>query len=498
MGKTPRLDKYTRLLARFHETSLFLGQLGKAHGPRYELAYTSGNASCTRQRFLQCLAFICDFKKGGISTTALAVEDANECYRFWVASNGTANKLVPFLREVLQRLGHVTKLSKDEHARIEAELGQKCIQFAQDRLKKEARLFFAFVDKGLLGLEASSPHDDGELTLWIRNFRDWPKDDHVQVCNLAYEATRHAMMHKLNMRVKQSSSSQSYDLMTLRHRLGRLAAHVRAVKHLVSDATRLQPPMLDVFEVHQVPLREAAQPPGADSLTTLPLIMKRMGVEDADRLELETCLVTLNHSLRMEANIQETLSDARFKTQIHAEVQLLDHFHLEKLRFVEGDRFVTCSKPACWCCFLYFRHHPARPVEPETNGNLHEKWGLVALARGSDDVRWPEQRNLLIKMIHDMRVVAVDKMRTLVSRRPYFPDSFSGITPLEAASSLDDDSSEDDDAANDTSTGFLATLSSISLEDPNSTPIISSPGSETEEEYGLSTEKDSSEGVRLF
>ncbi|PHH82581.1 hypothetical protein CDD82_5506 [Ophiocordyceps australis] len=530
MGKTPRFDKYTRLLARFYETSLLLGQLGKAHGPRYQLLYASSDPGDTRRRFLQNLAFICDFKKGGISTTAVAVENTDECYKFWVASNGVSHKIVPFLREVLQRLGRVVQLSTDEHDAMEAELGQRCIQFAQDRLKKEARLFFAFVDKALSGLEASRAHDDdgqstpfslsrrlsccktltltrsihvykdSELASWIREFRDWPKDDDFQVCSLAYQATRHAMMHKLNLRVKENTSQQTFDLTTLRHRLGRLAAHVSAVKHLVSDATRLQPPMLDVFEVHQVPLREATQPPVADGLTTLPSILKRMGVDDAGRLELESCLMTLNHSLDIEAKMQATLNDAKFKTQIHAEVQLLDHFHLEMLRFVDNDRFVACSKPACWCCFLYFGHHPAKPVKPETNGNLHEKWGFM-VARGADDAAWHEQRGILIKMIHEMRDVALSKMRTIAGPRWDFPDSFSGITPSEPASHLDDDddcSEEDDDESNVTSVGVLSTLSSTSLEDFDSTPVASSPDSETGEEFDLNTGLDSKQGTRLF
>jgi OTT_1508-like deaminase len=46
------------------------------------------------------------------------------------------------------------------------------------------------------------------------------------------------------------------------------------------------------------------------------------------------------------------------KTRVHAELQVVDYFSRKKLEFVGGDKYVGCSKPACYLCYRWISLHP--------------------------------------------------------------------------------------------------------------------------------------------
>lgn len=140
-SKVPRLDPYVRLLSRFYETLILLFFIGKVQGPHLTINHDPSSLVATRRRFLKNLAFVCDFKKGGHSTAAIAVEEDGNCYRFWLASNEGANeRVVQFLVSVLEQLKHILSLDLDQRERHEAEFAERCANFSTPRLKKERRL----------------------------------------------------------------------------------------------------------------------------------------------------------------------------------------------------------------------------------------------------------------------------------------------------------------------------------------------------------------------
>ena len=52
---------------------------------------------------------------------------------------------------------------------------------------------------------------------------------------------------------------------------------------------------------------------------------------------------------QLEASIEKT---RKIETRVHAEILIIDHFQRNKLKFLNGHRYIGCSKPAC-----YFCHH---------------------------------------------------------------------------------------------------------------------------------------------
>ncbi|KAH6722575.1 hypothetical protein BKA61DRAFT_702089, partial [Leptodontidium sp. MPI-SDFR-AT-0119] len=47
-----------------------------------------------------------------------------------------------------------------------------------------------------------------------------------------------------------------------------------------------------------------------------------------------------------------------FKPRVHAELNLLECFYTKRLAFVDDNRFIGCSKPACYYYYHYICLYP--------------------------------------------------------------------------------------------------------------------------------------------
>ena len=107
----PRLDPHKRLLSRFYEPLVLLHVLDRnsaqpiSHCPSEDQATCSLQLRELRRNFLEQLAYICDFSKGGDTVTAIALEAHPSGVIYWVASNeGPCKRVILFLHETLDLL----------------------------------------------------------------------------------------------------------------------------------------------------------------------------------------------------------------------------------------------------------------------------------------------------------------------------------------------------------------------------------------------------------
>jgi hypothetical protein len=137
----PRLDPQQRLLSRFYEPLVLLYTLGRTRGerpravmpPQDHFAYLP--LTDLRRAFLNDLAYMCDYDKGGETVTAIGVQSTPQKHIFWVASNaGSKTKIIDFLRSLLTQLMDVS--AAPDVAKLAAELALQCITFATPRIKK--------------------------------------------------------------------------------------------------------------------------------------------------------------------------------------------------------------------------------------------------------------------------------------------------------------------------------------------------------------------------
>lgn len=145
----PRFDPYTRLLHRLFEPLILLSVLGVTRGAHSTTTQRdAGPNDKARRRLLQNLSYMCDFDKGGPSTTSIGLEEQEDRYNFWVSSNKAfAEKIVSFLDSIIEYLRDMTKMETKPTEDTVRTLVNKSIIFAKKRITKESRLFSQAINR---------------------------------------------------------------------------------------------------------------------------------------------------------------------------------------------------------------------------------------------------------------------------------------------------------------------------------------------------------------
>lgn len=183
---------------------------------------------------------------------------------------------------------------------------------------------------------------------------------------------------------KSSKDAMHNAFRSVRHDIGRLGHHFRAVDTLLAYALRL-PETFDDYAVCGISTPPKSALPPADVMTTLGSIIVRMlpaGSPDLDRHQ--QALKEMDTKYNLSQRFIEAYTDANLKPRGYAELQVLEHFHARTLSFAGADPFISCSKPACFCCLLYFRHHPRHFVEPVSHCKIYLSWRPPDLETESD------------------------------------------------------------------------------------------------------------------
>jgi hypothetical protein len=282
-----------------------------------------------------------------------------------------------------------------------------------------------------------------ELASWLEGFQYRNDLTFHDLCILAFDQ-RHSpeayQLERLSVPGETTSGpfTECKPFKDARHYLGRLANHVRVVNQLMEDSRRLQN-LLDSFHVGLIPVPEAVPLPPYDGHITLESILGRMLHNDDPRrqqmAEIMSTLRRIGPAPGIEANIIEAFKKQDMTPQVHAEVQLLEFFSPVgdggvRRKFAFDDSFIGCSKFSCFCCKLYFQHHPSRPVQRESHENHWPQWSPPRLPNGSKDVAFKAQRMLMQKVIKEIGEVALDRIDGLVQTSSNHPDSITNITNM--------------------------------------------------------------------
>lgn len=124
-----------KLLRRFYEPLVLLRVLDPSRGSRIP-RYTS-DVACEeeelRRSFIDSVAYICDYKKGGDTFTAAAMQKEPAGVRIWLAANNPIQeKTLRFLHDVLDCLAAITVSNR---ASTEDSLAVRIIDFNKKRLE---------------------------------------------------------------------------------------------------------------------------------------------------------------------------------------------------------------------------------------------------------------------------------------------------------------------------------------------------------------------------
>ena len=123
---------------QFYESHLLLFMLERVRGDHIKRqSYHSEldqDETELRRSFVDKLAYICDFMKGGSTVTALALQRTPQGVIFWISANSTVKeKTEVFLRKILQLLKKV-EIKRASTKSTEAQLLARIIPFNERRL----------------------------------------------------------------------------------------------------------------------------------------------------------------------------------------------------------------------------------------------------------------------------------------------------------------------------------------------------------------------------
>ncbi|KAK8007926.1 dim2-associated protein 1- variant 1 [Apiospora arundinis] len=431
---TPRLDPYDKLISRFYEHVFTLVALGQTRGKHTAVLHHTDVIMTTSTKLLDNLSYLLDYEKGGATSAAIGVEDGASCYTFWLACNNGSKltTMKDMLEDIIRHVRDSISLPEDERDRMNSELIRRCVSFSIARVTKERQSLYRSIRKcneKSLFIGSPSTADTG-LGTWTQMF--FGKDG-VGLCILAYDQRNSNCMKEITQRGRERHGvyplhAELYQ--NLRHSLGRLAHHVRAVKQVVEDASRLEYLFAEgTSRVSCITPVSSVPPPKPDGMTNLQGILKRMLPSQDPRLkEYEDALLMMDQKMGLRRILYE-YSRPGFQPCVHAEVQVLDHFETNRLRFLGGNRIVGSSKPACLCCYLYFKAHPAKPVELRSHLKIWSKWGPQVLTGGTKDDRFSEQRKIMVTMMKSLSYEVLDQIRQKGMAPQWHADSTTGITP---------------------------------------------------------------------
>lgn len=259
--------------------------------------------------------------------------------------------------------------------------------------------------------------------------------------------------------LKSKSKDEDDCFAQLAHFIGRLGAHRSKILALVTSI--LEVPALknigDIKAAESPPIRRVKVVPESAHHYDMVLGICRKGsivnqVEAPNALHA-LCDLELEHGLDLRGKID---AESVIDTRVHAELILVDLFARNGFGFVDNDRYIGCSKPACYFCFNWIALHYAGYARPAT----HNK--IILGCRGLDSElsttgkrRLKEMNQKMIQQVERDIIQALLTRSTQSSRRRFQHMSSEGSSKAPSISTtmsrvqLLDDLVEQDGAEED-------------------------------------------------
>ena len=225
------------------------------------------------------------------------------------------------------------------------------------------------------------------------------------------------------------SLEQSRNFERLHKLLYKLGKHVAQCKRLIEATIRLRLELSRGLRFETI---------GKSRENRIPLLARTCNIQNishrifSDPAKQDIFLRQLQQ-IYSEKELDRVLSKdlCKGKTRVHAELLVLDHFEQTGGRFIdERDRYIGCSKPACYLCHLFISCHPGGYASPPSHQKLYLNWRLpdVRTDENNAATRFQHQQGVLSRMIDTVRRALTNDIATSVGKRMGFADSTAGGT----------------------------------------------------------------------
>ena len=151
-----------KLRNRFYEPLILLLAYGKSQGKHVKSdkasseMYMGGSNKTLSKKFLDELAYICDYSPTGDTVAAIAVQDGPQLI-YWVAANTSQeSKVKPFLFDILELLSQVYNASDDQVSTLKHQISDRAMVFSAKKLQRYRSMLKRTINTCLPILERQS------------------------------------------------------------------------------------------------------------------------------------------------------------------------------------------------------------------------------------------------------------------------------------------------------------------------------------------------------
>ncbi|KAL3466948.1 hypothetical protein BJX64DRAFT_249344 [Aspergillus heterothallicus] len=342
-----------------------------------------------RRSFVDSVCYLCDIKTMGGTVTAGALrkyylrkgmnqvwDDSIVTILYLAANETILPEVHNFVESLIKRLRKVTP---DNRQKQEAIILRDALGLGNQRMGSYHAKMKEHLNKCRTVLQ-SIFKDQHRVLSWIEDIER--ETDMYHLSQLCYEA-RERQLEEMN-----TIGAEHKDILELVHYIGRLGAHRYAVSMIVTAWMKV--PALRRIKRHEFLPAAEARPillPGSvgNFAQTCKSICTSPFLHTNERRDLYAQLYARNYT--SDFALEEELERLRhLVTRVHAELLVVDFFSRKKLEFIDGDKYIGCSKPACYFCYKWITLHPDGYVPPATHNRV------IPSCRGPD-VDAGEDRN---------------------------------------------------------------------------------------------------------
>ena len=208
----------------------------------------------------------------------------------------------------------------------------------------------------------------------------------------------------------------------------KLGKHVHIVKQLIDAAAFLSHDFADGFQIQVLPSSIEKKLPLTPKEATIKSITGRMFSSTEEQSEFMNRLQFIWDPDEMTQLLRTKRTK---KTRVHAELLLINHFEKNGCNFLDGnDKYIGCSKPACYLCHAYIKQHPGGYTVPPSHQKLYVGWRVPDISPQDPDPAALHEtqerilRHLILLVRDDIRT----DIRSRTSRLRYHADSTRGMT----------------------------------------------------------------------
>ncbi|KAK1584937.1 uncharacterized protein LY79DRAFT_519668 [Colletotrichum navitas] len=309
-----------------------------------------------RRNFLDSFSYLCDVQKGGATVTAAGLQKLSHGNILWLAANeGIRNDIRTYAETILSCLKSV---NSETEKTVQEKIFHLAVKNCNSRISTYNEEVRRYARNCRMQLRDGTKND--VVTLLRRRLKKLseppPSMAIADIVDYCYDMR----VDDVN-KIKRMSKHSTDDFCKLAHYVGRLGATRSAARYVVKgmmtvpalghisgirtvEAPSIRKVIMDQRDLSPYEIvREICKEPASQN----PL-QNRMAL----RTLVEFDLPSETNNVRVRLNSQSTII-----TRVHAELQIADKFSRDHYAFVDGDKYVGCSKPACYFCFHWLSNH---------------------------------------------------------------------------------------------------------------------------------------------